>query len=89
MEALHSARKAFIESESSERIRKALKNKICTRNESYVNGDLVWYKRKEGDRALGPGKVVFQDGKILFIRHRMTYVRVSVKRVRKRVHEII
>ena len=89
LEALHSARKAFIESENSERIRKALKNKICTRNESYVNGDLVWYKRKDGDRALGPGKVVFQDGKILFVRHGMNYVRVSVNRVVKKGNEFM
>ena len=32
LNALHAARKAFIESESSERIRKALKKKICTNN---------------------------------------------------------
>jgi hypothetical protein len=84
LDALHGARKAFIESENLERIRKALRKKICTNNTVYKNGDQVWYKRKEGDRALGPGKVVFQDGKIIFVRHGMTYVRVSANRIVKK-----
>jgi hypothetical protein len=87
LDALHGARKAFIEYENSERIRKALRNKIRTNNTVYKNGDLVWYKRKDGDRALGPGKVVFQDGKIIFVRHGMTYVRVSVNRIVKKGSE--
>jgi transposase InsO family protein len=87
LDALHSARKAFIESENSERIRKALRKKICTNNTIYRNGDQVWYKRKDGARALGPGKVVFQDGKIVFVRHGMTYVRVSVNRIVKKGSE--
>ena len=33
---------------------------------------------------MGPGKVLFQDGKIIFVRHGMTYVRVSANRIVKK-----
>ena len=56
LNVLHSARKAFVEMENSERIRKALSRKICTYNTAYEDGDIVWYNRKE--EWLGPGKVV-------------------------------
>ena len=87
LDVLHSARKAFTESESSDRVRKALRRKVCSNNTVYHNGDLVWYRRREGDRAMGPGKVVFQDGKVIFIRHGSTYVRVSSNRIVKRGKE--
>ena len=67
LNALHAARKAFIETESSERIRKALKKKVCTNNTFYENGDRVYYKRERDDRWRGPAKVIFQDGKIIFV----------------------
>ena len=87
LDALHAARKAFTESENSERIRKALQKKICTNNTVYQNGDLVWYRRKDGDRATGPGKVVFQDGKVIFVRHGATFVRVSANRIVRKGQE--
>ena len=82
---LHSARKAFIESENSERIRKALLKKVCTNNTVFENGDNVWYKRR--DKWMGPGKVVFQDGKVIFVRHGSIYVRVSASRIVKKGEE--
>ena len=46
MEAMHKAREAFIESESSERIRRAFNHNIRTySNEVYFNGDQVYYRR--------------------------------------------
>ena len=42
LDALHAARKAFTQSENSERIRNALRKKVCTNNTVYHNGDLVW-----------------------------------------------
>ena len=87
LDALHSARRAFTESESSERIRKALRKKICRNNTVYRNGDLVWYRKKDADRATGPGKVVFQDGKVIFVRHGATYVRLSANRIVRKGQE--
>ena len=41
------------------------------------------YKREEKERWLGPGKVMFQDGKGVFIRHGSSFVRVSPNRLLK------
>lgn len=49
----------------------------------YENGDLVYYKREGRDRWLGPGRVVFQDGKVVFVRHGGVFVRVSPNRLQK------
>jgi hypothetical protein len=81
--ALHSARHAFIKSESDERIRRALRHKVRASEERYENGDRVFYKREGKDKWLGPGKVVFQDGKVVFVRHGSVFVRVSPNRLVK------
>ena len=59
---LHAARRAFIASETDERIRRALRCKIRSSDEKFGHGDRVYYKREGYDRWLGPGKVIFQDG---------------------------
>ncbi len=43
LNALHSARKAFIESEASESIRRALRSKIRASEQHYSSGDIVYY----------------------------------------------
>ena len=48
-----------------------------------MNGDLVFYKREGREKWLGPGKVVFQDGKVVFVRHGSVFVRVSPNRLCK------
>ena len=48
LEALHSVRKNFIQVESSERIRQALRHNVSTyADESFNNGDPVYYKQEE------------------------------------------
>lgn len=83
LNALHSARKAFIHSESSSKLKAALKAKIRTNSETYDLGDIVYYKRMKDNRWMGPAKVVFQDGKVIFVRHGSTYIRVSANRIVK------
>ena len=83
LNALHSSRKAFIESESSERIRRALYSKIRVSEQIFNNGDRVFYMREGSKKWLGPAKVVFQDGKVIFIRHGGIMVRVSPNRLIK------
>lgn len=80
---LHSTRRAYIEAEADERIRRALLNKVRAAEQCYENGDLVYYKREGRDRWLGPGRVVFQDGKVVFVRHGGVFVRVSPNRLQK------
>lgn len=50
--ALHQARRVFMESKANERIRRALRSKIRAAEEKYENGDLVYYKG-EGREVAG------------------------------------
>ena len=83
LNALHAARKIFIQTEAEERIRRALRNKVRASEQIFENGDRVFYKREGRERWLGPGKVVFQNGKVVFVRHGGIFVRVSPNRLQK------
>ena len=74
--ALHSSRCAFIQAKSSERIRRALRHKIRASGEYYEYGDKVYYKRDDDHKWKGPGSVIGQDGKVVFVRNGSIYVRV-------------
>ena len=87
LNALHASRKAFIETESSEKIRKALARKVCTNNAVLERGDRVYYKRERDDSWRGPAKVMFQDRKVIFVRHGSSCVRVSANRIIKQGEE--
>ena len=76
LQALASARKAFVEADCSEKIRRALRHKIRVVERDYNSGDLVYYKRDGTNEWLGPAKVVVQDGKVVFIRHGSYLIRV-------------
>ncbi len=69
------------ESDADERIRRALRNKVRAAEQCYVPGDKVYYKRDGQERWIGPGKVIFQDGKVVFVRHGGTCVRISPNRL--------
>ncbi|VDI54554.1 Hypothetical predicted protein [Mytilus galloprovincialis] len=69
LNALHSGRRAFIQAESSERIRRALRHKIRASGECFQHGDKVYYKRDDDNKWKGPGTVLGQDGKVVFVRH--------------------
>ena len=83
LNALHSARRAYIEVESSEKVRRALKHKIRANTTKFSMGDKVFYKRDGNNKWKGPGKVIGQDGKIVFVRQGNVYVRVSTNRLVK------
>ena len=83
LNALDAARRAFVQSESEERIRRALRTKVWASEESYVFGDKVFYKKDSSEKWLGPVKVMFQDGRIVFLRHGAVVVRVSPNRLVK------
>ena len=89
LNALHSARQAYIKSESEERVRRALRHKIRASEQHFVNGDKVFYKRPGKEKWLGPGKVVFQDGKVVFVRHGGVFVRVSPNHLIKDTKEAL
>ena len=47
----------------------------------FVPSDKVYYKRDGATRWLGPGIVLGQDGKVVFVRHGGAYVRVSANQI--------
>ena len=73
LNGLHAARVSFIESEADECIRRALRCKMRAFEQVYKHGDKVYYKQ-ENDRLIGQGKVVFQDGKVIFVRRGGTFM---------------
>lgn len=51
---MHAARRSFVESESSEKIRRALQHQIQSAfPQKYTNGDLVYFKRNESEKWMG------------------------------------
>ena len=83
LNGLHSARRAFIQAESSERIREALRHQLRSHSELFETGDTVYYKREASNKWKGPGKVIGQDGKTIFVRHGSVYIRVPNCRIMK------
>ena len=75
--ALHCTRKAFVESEASERLNRAIKKR--TRSSTalvFQNGDSVYYKRDGSHEWKGLGKVPGTDSQTVLIKHGSIYVRV-------------
>ena len=83
LNALNEARRAYIQTEANERIRRVLRTKVRTAEQIYQNGNTVFYKREGKERWLGPASVVFQDGKVVSVRHEGIFVRVSPNRLSK------
>ena len=77
LNAMHAARKAFIENESSEKLRRAVRHQIRPAVvQTYQNGDLVLFKRNESERWQGPGAVIGWESKQVLVKHGGTYIRV-------------
>lgn len=77
LQAMKNARENFIQSESSERIRRALRAKVRTYSDVvYKNGDKVYYRRKNVKGWKGPGVVLGQDGQMVLVRHGGIYYKV-------------
>ena len=79
--ALHSARKAFVAAESSEKIRRALRRQTQSSGMTFIQGEKVYYKRNDSPRSKGPAKVIGQDGPVVFIRHGGKHIKAHSCRV--------
>ena len=80
--AMRAARKAFIESEANERLRRAIRHQ--TRQSTpyiFQNGDSVYFKGDSSNEWKGPGTVIGVDNQTVLIKHGSVYVRVHPCRV--------
>ena len=68
---MHTVTQAFIQSESSDRIKRALQYQTRTSGGvRYFTGDTVYYKREYNSQWHGPGTVIRQDGKQILVKLR-------------------
>ena len=77
LSAIAAAREAFVKSESSERVRRALRhNRRPHSDNKFYNGDVVYYKRKDCRKWKGPGRVIGHESQQVLVKHGGCYVRV-------------
>lgn len=82
LSAIHAARRAFIKTESSERIKRALRHQTRQSNSHiFQNGDSVYYKRESSNQWKGPGTVIGVEHQTVLIKHGSTHVKVHPCRV--------
>ena len=82
LEALHKSREAFVRSESSERISRALSHNVRAHNDvKYYTGDTVYFKRVDEKKWRGPAKVLGQDGQQVLLKYGGYYTRSHPCRV--------
>ena len=83
MNALHKARQAFVASESSEKIKRALRHNVRTSGDiKYFTGDKVYYMRRSKNKWHGPAVVLGQDGQQVLVKHGGVYIRVHPCRLK-------
>ncbi|XP_057314680.1 uncharacterized protein LOC130655883 [Hydractinia symbiolongicarpus] len=84
LNAMNAARKTFIQSESAEKVRRALRHQTRTSGDDrFETGDKVFYKRNTSNAWKGPGSVIGQDDKQVLIKHGSSYVRVHPCRIQR------
>ncbi len=81
MNAMTAAKAAFVKAQNCEKLKLALRSKIRTVDHIYQQGDWVYYRRTRDERWMGPGKVMWQDGKVIMVRHGGYCTRVSANRL--------
>ena len=85
---LHSAWRAFIAYESSEKIKRPFRNNIRSSGQIYNIKDEVYYKRSNSPKWKGPAKVLGQDGPVVFLRHGTRHIKAHVCRVQSTENSI-
>ena len=74
---IHANKKAYIECESSDKLRRAFRHQIRpSLVQIYNNGDRVYFKRNESQVWMGPGTVIGWEAKQVLVKHGSSYVRV-------------
>ena len=84
LNAKHEARKAFIECEASEKVRRALRRQVRqSTTKVFEPNDRVYYKRLESDYWKGPATVIGKDNHQVIVKHGGSFVRVHPISLRK------
>ena len=82
LNAMQAARQAFIQNESSEKVKRALTHQVRTSgDDTYTTGDLVFHIREYSEQWHGPETAIGQVGKQILVKHGSTYVRVHTCRI--------
>ena len=65
---MHAARKAFIEAEASEKLRRTIKVKTrVSTGMIYQSGDIVYYNRNDSNQCKDPGTVLERENKQILV----------------------
>ena len=81
LQIINDAKKAFVDGQNSEKIKRALAHRVRITDHPLRHGDVVFYKRPNEDRWLGPATVEFQTSSLVFLRHGGFIVRCARNRV--------
>ena len=82
MEAMKSARVAFMKAEADSRIARALKSRVQGyKNMVYLPGDRVYYKRLDNNDFHGPGTIIGTCENSVFIKHGGKMVKLHPSKV--------
>ena len=76
------ANEAFIKSECSERIRRALRHNVRSVEDAFERGQKVYYYRDGGKLWRGPATVIGSDGCVAVIKHQEQVYRVATSRLK-------
>ena len=71
LNVLHAVLKSFIQKNKKSSLEQRASEQV------FENGDGVFNKREGKEQWLGPGKVVFQDGKVVFVQYGNVFVGVA------------
>ena len=82
LNALHATRQAFIITESSRKLKLALRKQTQQTRYFFEPGLEVYFKRNINQKWRGPGIVIGQDGAIVFTRQGLLY-KVHCSRIQK------
>ena len=76
LNALRMARIAHVQTESSERLRRAQNKDIISRDIKYIDGDSVYFRKNRDNTWEGPACVVGQDGQLVLVTLQNTWFRI-------------
>ena len=81
LKALHTAQESFMKTESSAKLRNALRKQTRHTREHFDLGQAMYCKCNNDIKWKDPGKIVDQDGSVVFLRHGGFYLKVHCSKI--------